>query len=68
MKTQRTYFVWKTKSNGDLIEGTDRVLSGSSKKSVVKHLAHEEDTQYKEGDTLVRCKNGDIWFVRYSKI
>jgi hypothetical protein len=68
MKTQRTYFAWKTKSNGDLIDGTDRVLYGSSKKSVIKHLAHEEGVQYREGDILVRCKNGDIWFVRYSKI
>jgi len=68
MKNQKTYFVWKANSNGDPIEGTDRVLSGSSKKSVVKHLAYEEGVQYNEGDILVRCKNDDIWLVRYSKI
>ncbi len=68
MKTQRKYFVWKTNSNGEPIDGTDRVLTGSSKKSVVKHLAYEEGVQYTEGDILVKCKNGDVWFVRYSKI
>lgn len=67
MKTQGTYFAWKTKSNGDIIDGTDRVLSGSGRKSVIKHLAHEEGVQYREGNIFVRCKNGDIWFVTYCK-
>ena len=68
MKTQKKYQVWKADSKCEPIEGTDRVLFGSSKKSVVKHLAYEEGVQYSEGDILVRCKNGDVWFVRYSKI
>ena len=64
MKSQRKYQVWKTDSKCEPINGTDRVMSGSNRKSVVKHLAYEEGVTYKEGDILVKCKNGDIWFVR----
>lgn len=56
---------WKTDSKLEPIEGTDRTLKGSSIKSIVKHIAYEEGVTYKEGDISVRCKDGNIWFVRY---
>lgn len=65
MKGERRYTAWKTDSNLEPIEGTDRILKGSSRKSIVKHIAYEEGVTYKEGDILVRCKDGNIWFVMY---
>lgn len=38
----KKYNVWKADSNGNPIEGTDRVISGISKRAMIKHLAHEE--------------------------
>ena len=43
----KKYNAWKSKSNGDPIEGTDRIFNGVSKRSVIKHL----------------CKDGTIWHV-----
>ena len=65
MKTQKRYMSWKTNSNLDPIEGTDRVLKGSNIKSILRYLAHEEGVSYKEGDIMVKCDNGDRWAVRY---
>lgn len=28
-------------------------------------MAYGEGVSYREGDILVRCKDGNIWFVRY---
>jgi hypothetical protein len=65
MKAQRKYHAWRANSKCEPIDGTDRFLMGSNRKSIVKHLAQEEGVPYKEGDILVKCTNGDIWFVRY---
>jgi hypothetical protein len=56
MKGERSYIAWKTDSKLEPIEGTDRVLKGSSRKSIVKHITYEEGVIYKEGDIMVRCK------------
>ena len=32
METQHKYNAWKAKSNGEPIEGTDRILTGVSKR------------------------------------
>jgi hypothetical protein len=63
MKTQHRYNAWKAKSNGDPIEGTDRILTGVSKRAVIKHLAFEEGVNHQHNDIIVRCKDGTMWFV-----
>jgi hypothetical protein len=57
----KKYNAWKAKSNGDYIEGTDRLLSGKSKRSILSHLSYEEGVEYKHDIMIVRCKDGTIW-------
>ena len=57
------YNAWKADKNGDPIEGTDRIFSSKSKRSVIKHLAFEEGVEHKHNDMIVRCKDGTIWCV-----
>jgi len=61
METQYKYNAWKAKTNGDPIEGTDRILTGVSKREIIKHLAFEEGVEYQHNDMTVRCKDGTIW-------
>jgi hypothetical protein len=63
MKKQNKYNAWKAKSNGDPIEGTDRVLIGTSKRAIIKHLAHEESVEHNHNDLSVKLPNGDRWHV-----
>ena len=63
MKTQHRYNAWKAKSNGDPIEGTDRILNGVSKRAIIKHLAFEEGVEHQHNDMIVRCKDGTMWCV-----
>jgi len=63
MKKQKKYSAWKANSNGDPIEGTDRIFTGVSKRSIIKHLAFEEDVEHQHNDVLVKCKDGTIWCV-----
>jgi hypothetical protein len=36
---RQKYNAWKAKSNGEPIERTDRILTGVSKRAIIKHLA-----------------------------
>ena len=63
MEAQHKYNAWKAKSNGDTIEGTDRILTGVSKRMIIKHLAFEEGVEYQHNDMIVKCKDGTIWCV-----
>ena len=63
MKTEKRYNAWKAKSNGDPIEGTDRILTGVSKRAIIKHLAFEEGVEHQHNDMIVRCKDGTVWCV-----
>jgi len=63
MKTQHKYNVWKAESNGDPIEGTDKIYIGVSKRAIIKHLAFEEGVEHQHNDMIVRCKDGRIWCV-----
>lgn len=62
-ETIKRYPCWKADSKGNPIEGTDRIIVGTSKRSVVRHLAHESTVDWKQGDLLVRLANGDCWCV-----
>lgn len=63
MKTVHKYNAWKAKSNGEPIEGTDRILLGVSLRMVIKHLANEEGVEYNHNDMIVRCKDTTLWCV-----
>lgn len=57
------YNAWKAKPNCEPIEGTDRILTGVSKRAILKHLAYEEKVEYQHNDMIVRCKDGNMWCV-----
>lgn len=57
------YHVWKSKSSGEPIFGTDRIISSVSARKVVQHLAFEEGVEYHHNNRLIRCKDGTIWYV-----
>ena len=63
METQHKYNAWKAKSNCEPIEGTDRIFTGVSKRSIIKHLAFEEGVEHHHNDMIVRCKDGTVWCV-----
>lgn len=51
------YNAWKADTHCEPIEGTDRIISGVSKRAVLKHLAYEEGVEYKHGNMTVKCKD-----------
>lgn len=57
----KTYNVWRSKPNCEPIEGTDKVYSGKSKRSVMKHVAWENKVEINEGDIIVRLPNGEFF-------
>lgn len=65
MKTKKLqkykYNAWKTLSNGDPIEGTDRIFRAESKRNVMKALAFEEGVTQPHGSLIVRCNDGTMW-------
>lgn len=63
METKYKYSAWKANLNGEPIEGTDRILSGVSKRAIIKHLAFEEGVEHQHNDMIVRCKDGTTWCV-----
>lgn len=62
METNR-YNAWKSNQKGEPIEGTDRILTGSSKRSILKHLAYEEGVEHQHNDVIIRCQDGTTWHV-----
>lgn len=63
MKPQNKYQAWKAGPKCEPIEGTDRILTGESKRAVLKHLAYEEGVEHMHNDMIVRCKDGTMWLV-----
>lgn len=63
MKPQNKYNAWKATPNGEPIEGTDRILTGVSKRAIIKHLAYEEGVEHMHNDMTVKCKDGTIWCI-----
>ena len=62
-KQQYRYQAWKAQPNCDPIEGTDRILTGTSKRAILRHLAYEEGVEYEHSGIRVKCKDGTMWFV-----
>lgn len=62
-KTQKKYNAWKADSRCEPIEGTDRILTGESKRAVIRHLAFEEGIEHQHNDMVVKCKDGTMWCV-----
>jgi hypothetical protein len=63
MSKQNRYLAWKADSKCNPIEGTDRILTGVSKRAILKHLAYEEDVEHQHNNMVVKCKDGNMWFV-----
>ena len=61
MEKQHKYNAWKADKNCNPIEGTDRIFTAKSKRSVIKHLAHEEGVEILPGALIVKCKDGTFW-------
>jgi len=59
----KKYNAWKANSNGDPIEGTDKILTGVSKRAIIKQLADEEGVKHNHNDMIVRLKDGTFWCV-----
>jgi hypothetical protein len=62
---KNVYFAWKSDKNGEPIDGTDREFKGESRSNVLKLLSHEEGVDYDITSTNVKCKDGNIWNVRF---
>lgn len=61
MEKRHKYNAWKANENGDPIKGTDRIITGKSKRWVINHLAYEEGVEIDPGALIVRCKDGTFW-------
>ena len=59
----KKFNAWKADSKGNPIEGTDRILTGVSKRAVLKHIACEEKVDIQHNDMIVKLPNGDCWCV-----
>lgn len=62
-KSIKKYNAWKCDSNANPIEGTDRIISGRSKRAILKHLAYEEGVEYIHNSMILRLPNGEFWAV-----
>jgi len=59
----KRYVAWKSTPDCAPIEGTDRFLSGISKRAILEHLAFEEGVEYQHNDMIVMCKDDTFWSV-----
>lgn len=59
------FLCWKSKTNGEPIEGTDRILSAPSKRWAIKHLAFELGVKIEEGDLIIKLPSGEYWCCMY---
>lgn len=65
METLNRYNVFKTNKNCEPIEGSDRIITGLSRRAIAKHLAYEEGVEMPANSYIVRCKDGSIWHVSH---
>jgi hypothetical protein len=63
MDSLKKYNAWLADKNCEPIPGTDKILTGRSKRAVIKHLAYEEGVEHKHNDMIVRLPNGNCWCV-----
>ena len=59
----KKYYIWKTNSSCEPIEGSNRILEGPSERWIIKHIAHENGIKVLPNAKLVRLENGDMWFA-----
>ena len=65
METLNRYNVCKTNKNCEPIEGSDRIITGVSRRAITKHLAYEEGVEIPANICIVRCKDDNIWHVSH---
>jgi len=53
----KRYNVWKSNSNSDPIDGTDRTLTGPSKRWIMRQITYENNIKY-NNELIVRLPNG----------
>lgn len=63
MQLNKKYHAWKADLQGNPIPNTERILTGTTKRNILKHLAYEEKVKHNHNDVLVRCKDGTTWHV-----
>ena len=64
MVTVKKYHAWKAKANTcEPVEGTDRILTGKSKRAILDHLAYEENVVRQHHSLVVRCNDATFWCV-----
>lgn len=63
MRELKKYVAWKADQNCNPIDGTDRIFSGVSKRTIIKHLAYEEKVLHNHNDMVVRLTDGTMWCV-----
>ena len=61
MKQLNKYNCWKAEQNGAPIVGTDKIVSGYSKREVLKYLAFTENVIYNHNDMIVKLNDGTFW-------
>ena len=53
--------IWRAKSNGDPIDGTDYIMNAPSKRWALKHIAYENNVELPHNSMIVRLPNGEFW-------
>lgn len=61
MENLRNYNIWKADTNGNPIEGSDRILSARSKRKALKHIADEIGIPYDGRSLIIRCPDGSFY-------
>lgn len=65
----KIFKAWLVNSKGDPVNGTDRILKGTNKQNVIKHLCYEESVSFESlnpNTSFVPLSNGNKWFVIFS--
>ena len=61
---QYKYYAWLSDKDSNPIEGSDRIISGPSKRWILEMIAYENKVEHLHNSPIVRLPNGDVWCVR----
>jgi len=53
--------VWKVNKDGNPIEGTDKIMTATSLRWLMRHIAYMEGVELRLGSKIVRLPNGEMW-------